>query len=165
MRQVFRVSPTDHMGAFEARMVREFPALVRSYMERAGRDGCRLLQFMSYRIHDLGSFRVGWRYSVYSTRMGSALDFYNKEYHAVFVLKGRRAGARMPPHQPIFDWVMRHIGDERAVFPIRRAIARRGIAARPVLEIAAGRLTVIVDRAHEEAWQTAASMAARGEYA
>jgi hypothetical protein len=67
----------------------------------------------------------------------------------------------MPPYQPIYEWVMRNIGDQRAVFPIRRKIAIKGIQARPILAENSERLTEIVSDRYEEAWQSAAKEASR----
>jgi hypothetical protein len=52
-------------------------------------------------------------------KVGSNLSY------APFVHNGRRAG-RMPPDAPIRGWARRHGIPEEAVFPIRRAIGRRG---------------------------------------
>ena len=52
--------------------------------------------------------------------------FINLEY-------GRRAGSRMPPSAPIEEWAYRHGMGLSAVFPLRRAIARRGIPARHMM--------------------------------
>lgn len=57
--------------------------------------------------------------------------------HAWYVEHGRQPGARMPPLSALEDWVMTKLqippGRERrgVAFAIGRAIARRGIPARP----------------------------------
>ena|SRR5688572_10605716 len=54
--------------------------------------------------------------------------------YAVNVHEGRAPGRKMPPEGPIADWARRHGLPPEAVFPIRRAIARRGIAPVKFLE-------------------------------
>jgi hypothetical protein len=57
--------------------------------------------------------------------------------HAWYVEYGRRPGARMPPVSAVEDWVMTKLqippgrDRRRAAFLVARAIARRGIPARP----------------------------------
>lgn len=73
--------------------------------------------------------RGGWRNSIAteidpspmptSARVGSNLDY------GPYVHFGRNPG-RMPPDAPIRAWARRHRLPETAVFPIRRAIGRRG---------------------------------------
>jgi hypothetical protein len=53
--------------------------------------------------------------------------------YALFVHEGRRAGARMPPAEPIRRWAQLKGIPEEAVFPIRRSIARKGIKAKPFM--------------------------------
>lgn len=57
--------------------------------------------------------------------------FYNLEY-------GRQPGAKMPPEEPIRLWAERHgIEGKSAVYLIRRAISRRGIAPLHIMQRAA----------------------------
>jgi len=55
--------------------------------------------------------------------------------YAEAVEKGRRAGASMPPRGVLIasGWLRRHGLPDSAEFVVRRAIARRGIPARPYL--------------------------------
>lgn len=53
--------------------------------------------------------------------------------YAYFVQNGRRAG-KMPPDQPIRDWVKKHNISEDAVFPIRRKIGKEGTKPKPFIE-------------------------------
>jgi hypothetical protein len=67
--------------------------------------------------------------------------------YAIVLHEGRRPGGKMPPDEPIRDWVKRHGIPEEAVFPIRRAIAERGTVGskfleRPFLEWSNGALNV-----------------------
>jgi hypothetical protein len=48
--------------------------------------------------------------------------------HGFFVARGRRRGARLPPHAPLAAWAARRgVAGRGAVYLIRRAISRRGI--------------------------------------
>lgn len=53
-----------------------------------------------------------------------------------YIESGRRQGAKMPPVEPIVKWAKKHgiPTDNSTIFLIRRAIARDGIAPRPILE-------------------------------
>lgn len=73
------------------------------------------------------------------------------EHPAAAVLEhGRRPGARMPPTQPIADWVRRH-GISAPVYVIARAIARRGIRPRRIftnaVRVTENRLPELIRRA------------------
>ena len=65
------------------------------------------------------------------------IDLLLNDY-VVFVESGRRAGAKMPPPAAIADWCRRKgiNADNSTVFAICRAIARDGIAPRPVMATA-----------------------------
>lgn len=58
--------------------------------------------------------------------------------YVVYVESGRRAGAKMPPFQPIYEWAKRKglPTDNNTVWAICKAIARDGIAPRPVIATA-----------------------------
>jgi phage gpG-like protein len=53
--------------------------------------------------------------------------------YAPTVEDGRRSGAPMPPSGALLDWMRRHGIPAESEFVVRRAIARRGIKARPFL--------------------------------
>jgi hypothetical protein len=53
---------------------------------------------------------------------------------AINVEEGRKAGAKMPPSDPIEAWMARHGIPLELSFVIRRAIGERGIPARPFLK-------------------------------
>ena len=67
-----------------------------------------------------------------------------------FVELGRRKGARLPPTEPILDWLIRYRiapgREKQIVFAVRRAISNKGIKARPFLNNA---LTATVNEAEE----------------
>ncbi len=48
-----------------------------------------------------------------------------------FIEKGRKAGGKMPPSQPIVEWLQRHGLNTNLEFPVRKKIAEQGIEARP----------------------------------
>lgn len=51
-----------------------------------------------------------------------------------YVEFGRKAGSQMPPVSALLPWVKRHGMPPAAAFAIARAIARRGIPARPYMQ-------------------------------
>ena len=63
----------------------------------------------------------------FEARIGS-----NKQY-ARYVEEGRAAGSAMPPAGSLLGWMGRHDIPLEHEFAIRRAIAQRGIPARPYL--------------------------------
>lgn len=54
-----------------------------------------------------------------------------------YIEAGRNAGGKMPPTQPILDWMVRYRvapgREKQVVWAIRRAIAIRGIKAKPFI--------------------------------
>jgi len=62
----------------------------------------------------------------------------NVSAYAQVIELGRRPGARMPPYEPILEWVEGKLGlyfqeAEEAAFAIRRAIAKRGIPPQRIM--------------------------------
>lgn len=117
------------LGKFEKNLARTMRNAQQRALRLAGREIKALLVAASQGINDLGAFKNGW----YTTAIFDRMEVGNTAPHAVFVENGRRPGARPPPVAAIMPWVMRHIGDPRAAFPIARNIGIRGIQARPVL--------------------------------
>lgn len=74
-------------------------------------------------IHAVGPFR---------TPLGLAVDVVADVNYAKWVHDGRQAGSRMPPPAALAGWARRH-GAAGAEFAIARAIANRGVPARPFL--------------------------------
>lgn len=62
------------------------------------------------------------------------LEFKIPEY-GLYIDKGRKKGARMPPSKPIEDWMKKNNIPSRASFAIRRSISIRGIKPRPFLDV------------------------------
>jgi hypothetical protein len=52
---------------------------------------------------------------------------------SIFVERGRRPGAPMPPSGVLVEWMQRHGIPAQAEYAVRRSIARRGIPARPFM--------------------------------
>lgn len=117
------------LGKFEQRLGRELRAAQLRAMHAVGKAAVRMLAFASRNVKDLGTYQTSWRYQAAFTR----LYVRNVAAHAIYVERGRRAGARMPPLAPIRAWAVRHGMSPSAAWPIARAIAARGIAARPTL--------------------------------
>lgn len=59
-----------------------------------------------------------------------------------FVDKGRRAGAKMPPVEPIRQWLKLKGIRPELEFPIRRSIARKGIKALNILNPTIDKVTI-----------------------
>lgn len=78
-----------------------------------------------------GKYLRGWSYR----RSSKGAVVFNSTGHASFVERGRRRGSRMPPVAAIAAWMRAKGMDEDAgrAYAIARAIAKRGIRARPVL--------------------------------
>lgn len=56
--------------------------------------------------------------------------------YLTFIESGRRKGADMPPVKPIVEWAKKHgiPTDNGAIYLIRRAISRDGIAPKPFMD-------------------------------
>lgn len=67
----------------------------------------------------------------------------------VTVDEGRKSGSTMPPRGALLPWMGRHGIPERAEFPIRRAIGRRGIPATPFIDVSLERSRVVPEEIEE----------------
>jgi Bacteriophage HK97-gp10, putative tail-component len=76
--------------------------------------------------------------------------------YAAPVEEGRRAGAPMPPAGVLLGWMRRHGIPAAAEFPLRRAIGRRGIPAKPYLKPALAQVRAPFRRECEAALARAA---------
>lgn len=76
-----------------------------------------------------GRFYRGWSWERVSW---DRVLIYNRSDHAIFVETGRRKG-RMPPLKAIRPWARETLGDANLAWPVAKAIARRGVKARPVM--------------------------------
>lgn len=67
-----------------------------------------------------------------------------------FIESGRRAGAKMPPFQPIYEWCKRKglPSDNSTVWAICKAISRDGIAPRPIMS----NVLSIIDNRWDSEW-------------
>lgn len=117
------------LGKFEGRFAKELKAAQLRAMHQVGKAAVRMLAFASKDVKDFGTYQTGWRYQAAFTR----LYLKNISAHSIFVEKGRRPGAPMPPLAPIRAWAVRHGLPPGAAWPIARKIAQRGILARPTL--------------------------------
>lgn len=117
------------LGQFQKKLGPELRAARLRALHAVGKAGVRMLAFATKDVKDLGSYGAGWRYKAAFTK----LYFFNATRHALFVEKGRRAGAAMPPLAPIRAWALRHGLPAKAAWPIAKRIAERGIRARPAL--------------------------------
>lgn len=67
-----------------------------------------------------------------------------------FIESGRRAGAKLPPFQPIYEWCKRKglPSDNSTVWAICKAISRDGIAPRPIMS----NVLSIIDNRWDNEW-------------
>lgn len=82
--------------------------------------------------------------SAWSTKVSRGMkavkgEIANPLVYAIVMEKGRQPGSRMPPEDPIVYWLRRKAGLSleaaiEASYPVRRAIARRGIKGKKMLE-------------------------------
>jgi hypothetical protein len=91
---------------------------------------------------DRGTYRRGWT----TTNLPDGVMIYNAEVHAAVIEHGRRPGARMPPPAVLGEWARRkgllrdvpkrgrQAAQRSLGFVIARAIARKGLPARRVLD-------------------------------
>lgn len=114
-------------GVFERKFAQNLRSGQRPYLQRAGRKIVRYLRVASRGVHYKGRYRKGW----YAKVMATKLKIGNKARHAIFVEKGRGAGKPMPPLGVIAQWAQDKGIPKEAVYPIARAIGRRGIPPRP----------------------------------
>jgi hypothetical protein len=86
-----------------------------------------------------GALARGISYQVVDTEDGGATRITIPGY-GEFVDKGRRAGAKMPPVQPIIDWVRvkriktPQITTEQMGWAIAKSIAKKGIRPKPFIQ-------------------------------
>lgn len=129
------VQPKD-LGKFERKLQNQL-RLVASQEMRAVKPRVEgLLRERSVRIRDRGAFQSSWLVVVRFLTM----EAKNTAEHSLFVEGSekthpysRRPNRKMPPLQVIRDWLARRGADPKLAFVVARAIARRGILARPVL--------------------------------
>ena len=70
--------------------------------------------------------------------------------YIVFIESGRRAGAKLPPFQPIYEWCKRKglPSDNSTVWAICKAISIDGIAPRPIMS----NVLSIIDNRWDSEW-------------
>lgn len=125
----FTITP-HQLGKFEARLARHLNnASMAKVLRKAGQAACALLREASADVNYKGRYRAGWSFNI----RGRKLQVTNVVAHAIYVERGRRAGARMPPIGVIRQWAVDHGMPPEAAYPIARAISERGIQGRPHL--------------------------------
>ncbi len=144
---VTRTISVRDLGRYERRLGAALPAAIKAAMWRGARAAVMAIASVPNQPRDLGGYAAGW--AAMSTPTGVVIR--NRAPHAIFVERGRRPGARQPPAAALAGWVIRHWGVSpvlrgkggkfrsnrdavmEAAWMLSRAIARRGIAARPLL--------------------------------
>jgi hypothetical protein len=132
--------PIGDLGKFEKKFAQSLRLEVQSGLRAAAREVKQVLEQRSSRIRDRGIYQKSWKVEAKFTR----LDIDNVADHSPYVEGGRRPGARMPPLQPIREWLERHGSDPAGAFIVARAIGLRGIQPRPVLTWAKPQIDKIV---------------------
>ena len=71
-------------------------------------------------------------------------------HYVIFVESGRRAGARRPPFQPIYEWAKRKglPTDNGFIWSVIQSIVNEGISPRPVIS----KMFEIIDKRWESEW-------------
>lgn len=122
--------PPRMLGRFESVMSKEIKPHLEQALRLTGRQSITVLKERSQGIKAVGWFQHGWQMKELPNLK---MRVFNAAAHAIFVEKGRRAGAKPPPLEPIRRWLVVKGGDPAAAPMVARAIARRGIAPRPVM--------------------------------
>ena len=121
------------LGKYEARLQARMPMVIAQAMVDSARPAREVLERVTQPVRDLGWYQKGWE----AIPAPDTLTVFNRYRHAIYVVKGRAAGAAMPPLGPILAWVMRHLDSgpraREIAFSVMRKIAKRGIKARPSL--------------------------------
>lgn len=132
--------PVARFGKFQKRWGAE---TVRSMFSRAlpaaSKEVQKLLEHETIKrgIYFKRRFARGWRVRL-GRQTGLSATVYNKQYYAIVIEKGRRAGRRAPPTSALIEWVQVKLGVSareapRVAFLVARAIGIKGIGARPIL--------------------------------
>jgi len=102
---------------------KDLRSVMRGRLTRHGKGGGRLWRAIEYQVRDYGpGFLV---------EVGPRIGDPGVEPYDVVIDVGRRPGSRMPPPEPIRDWMARKGIPAEAEFPIRRAIAEHGLQNQP----------------------------------
>lgn len=127
----FNIAPKD-LGRYEKALGRALAkGKILGVMKKAANKVVAKLRTNTKSVWYRGEYAMGW----YAEPTSDGLKVGNIAPHWWLVEFGRRPGKRMPPHKPIEAWATHHGISRRAVYPIRRLIARRGIAARKYIAL------------------------------
>lgn len=141
---VIRASLRDFRATMQALGARADKAVNAGLLSTALRARVIMVQeTQEKRVMNIGTYQRGWKADVLKTER--AVKVYNLTPYAGVIEKGRRAGARQPPSEPLARWAQRKLGlpykRARSVgFLIARAIKRRGIPGKFVLRDAIPKL-------------------------
>lgn len=167
----FKVHPSK-LGLYELKLGRLMGEVVKRGQTRAAMETLRLLKegtqnaipasrYGHRGAIDTRSFYNGWEVM----HRGRTVTVTNNAKHAVYVERGRLPG-KAPPSAALVPWVIRNLGvDEREArglaFVIARAIGRRGLRGRHILEKALPAIKRVHMREVERALDTALVEASR----
>ena len=138
-------------GALRRKLEKDIRNFNREAMKVARRgavEGARMATAEG--IVDLRAYVAGFK----AIRTMHGAEIVNTARHAIFVERGRRPGARMPPFDPILGWVQRKLGtsDRGVVFLVRRAIATKGIPPKRIMFRLTRKVRRWFRQAVREAW-------------
>ncbi len=125
----------NYLRQLGARMV---PAARRGALAAAYRAVAQLQRETSQdNLVNTANYKRSWRAD--RTELGAVVA--NQAPYAAVIEEGRRAGSRQPPTEYIKRWAQRRLGLSEAeaaaaAFPIARAIAKKGLKPRRVLQSA-----------------------------
>jgi hypothetical protein len=122
------------LSRFGAKTKQDLTNCVIKYAEQEQHDAKEYLRSTTpYPTVDTGDIIDNIEVQYSGTSMGiMRARVYTVSDHAIWVVRGRTAGARYPPPAPIKAWAARHGISQ--YFPISRAIAERGIKPKPFIE-------------------------------
>ena len=131
-----RISPAQ-MGKLAAGLGQRANAVAQDSLAKAAKSAVKLAR---ERTQDAGAVAFGKMFNGWQANVKTdhTALITNTQPYAVYVDRGRRAGSRMPPVEALIPWVRQVLqpteSRTRAVaFVVAKAIARRGIAARPIV--------------------------------
>lgn len=154
------------LGKFEARLARETPAAFERFHETMARRVLLIMQQETRRQKAVFRGRLirSWRISRGQRR--AEMLIRNIAPYADVVDGGRRPNSRMPPSSVLVPWIQQRFGvsrkqAQRLAYPVARAIARKGIRPRRIVENGAAEVRRVYDHALRGMWDAHVRRAAR----
>jgi hypothetical protein len=146
----------EDLGKWEGEFAKKLHRMEGQALSRGGKDAVQLLMSATdlWPIKDRGLYKAGFRSQV----QGGALTLFQVAPNVNFVDDGRRAGSKMPPLQPIREWLERRGSEARLAWVVAKTIAERGIAPRNVYAKWSQSVSALIMWSLEKAWDKAAGL-------